>query len=243
MKENRMLKIGDTLAILMKDEAYFNEIDTWIKSNNLEIIKQFIDRYNLSMLKDLKMHTEDIIQQAFKEKVINEFDECKKIRIIFNDIDPTRSTKNKKKLLKLCFAEYDCSVLLDGSLLEHKLGEYTLVEDMKPICKNSLYHDRTVEAIVKYQKGTWWLTDPNHDQMNGCYLLLPPQEKYILTPGDQFRIGDLEFRLERYNTAVIEYAKRDNDSEDRYKIIQDMGIDNYVKCSFFAVYDGHKGSH
>jgi hypothetical protein len=238
-----MLKIGDTLVALMKDDVYFNEIDTWIKSNNLEKIKQFIDQHNVNMLKDLKMHTEDIIQQAMKERVITEFDEIKKIRMIFNDIDPTRSTRNKKKMLKLNFVDYECSLDLDGSLLEHKLGKYTLVNDMKPICENPLYHNRTVEAIVKYKKGTWWLTDPNHDQMNGCYLMLHPQEKYILTPGDQFKIGDLEFRLERYNTAVIEYAKRDNDSEDRYKIIQDMGIDNYVKCSFFAVYDGHKGSH
>ena len=71
--------------------------------------------------------------------------------------------------------------------------------------------------------------------------MLQSEQKKILLPGDQFKIGYLEFRLERYNSSVIMNAKGNNGSDDRYKIIQDLGIDEYVKSSFFAVYDGHGG--
>lgn len=65
--------------------------------------------------------------------------------------------------------------------------------------------------------------------MNGVYIMLQSEQKKILLPGDQFKIGYLEFRLERYNSSVIMNAKGNNGSDDRYKIIQDLGIDEYVK--------------
>lgn len=59
--------------------------------------------------------------------------------------------------------------------------------------------------------------------------MLMPDEKYILKPGDQFKLGDLEFRLERYNTGVAVRQRTHHPNEDRYKIIQDMGIDEHMK--------------
>ena len=39
IKENCILKIGDTMVKLRKTDEYFDEVETWIKSNNLEKIK------------------------------------------------------------------------------------------------------------------------------------------------------------------------------------------------------------
>ena len=69
------------------------------------------------------------------------------------------------------------------------------------------------------------------------------KKKYILKPGDQFKLGDLEFRLERYNTGVASRERINHLNEDRYKVIQDMGIDEHMKWSYFAVYDGHGKAH
>ena len=39
LKEEPYLKLGDTLAYLTKTDAVFDEVETWIKSNDLDKIK------------------------------------------------------------------------------------------------------------------------------------------------------------------------------------------------------------
>ena len=62
--------------------------------------------------------------------------------------------------------------------------------------------------------------------MNGVYVMLYPSEKYTLKPGDQFRLGDLEFRLERYNTGVSEYAKLPEDLTTDIKLFMISALMN-----------------
>ena len=238
-----MFKVGDTIFGLIKDtHSYFDEVQTWIKSNKLQKIKPYIDTNGIRSLKDLKLHTETIINNAITDNIISDFEEAKKIRTIFNEIDPTRSARKKKPMLYLHFAQGGEKLYLDGDQLVYKLGKYTFGGENNPICPNKYYPDREVEAIIKYAKGSWWLIDPNPDEMNGVYVMLYSYEKCVLRPGTQLKLGDLEFRLERYNTAVAEKEKSHSGSDDKWKIIQDMGIDEHMKCSYFAVYDGHGGS-
>ena len=98
-KGNRFLKLGDTFAELYKSDHLFNDVEMWLKSNDLENIRPYIEDNGIKALKDLKLHTEAIINSAFSDKVINDFEEAKKIRSIFNDIDPAISGRKKKYVL------------------------------------------------------------------------------------------------------------------------------------------------
>ena len=90
-RDSRVLKFSDTIAELYKSDRLFNDVEMWLKSNSLENIKPYIEDNNIKALKDLKLHTEAIINSAFSDRVINDFEEAKKIRSIFNDIDPAIS--------------------------------------------------------------------------------------------------------------------------------------------------------
>ncbi|CAI2359686.1 unnamed protein product [Moneuplotes crassus] len=270
--DNRILRLGDTYVTLKMTEEYFNEVDTWIKSNNLEKIQHLVQEANISIIKDLKLQAESIMGAAISQNIISDFEESKKIRELFYEIKPSRLSKKKKHMLQLYFNDSNVKLDLDGSdkfmkildpshpkgiqdnigsnifqleeeaKLKHILGKDTLVEDVKAIVPNSYNPEKEIEAVIEYKRGSWWLKDPNHNEMNGVYTMLEKDQKHILVPGDQFKVGHLEFRLERYNTSVIQHAKGSHGSDDTYTIIQDMKIDQYIKCSFFAVYDGHGGS-
>jgi serine/threonine protein phosphatase PrpC len=63
-----------------------------------------------------------------------------------------------------------------------------------------------------------------------------------LSLGDVIRVGSLEFKLERFNTGVAaKFGKEKGQTEDSFTVINDMEIDKHIKCSYYAVYDGHHG--
>ena len=47
--------------------------------------------------------------------------------------------------------------------------------------------------------------------------------------------------MERFNTGFAAHMKHGRVNEDALTIVQDMGIDKHIKCSYFGVYDGHNG--
>lgn len=81
----------------------------------------------------------------------------------------------------------------------------------------------------------------NCDESIGVYKRLFADEAWNLRPGNAFRIGMLEFIVERYNTAVVSDIGQRPYMEDTYKIIQDMMISQEVPVTYYAVFDGHGG--
>ena len=75
----------------------------------------------------------------------------------------------------------------------------------------------------------------------GIYRRLFSTESYSLRPGDAFRIGTLEFLVERFNTGVVSDIGQRPHMEDSYQCIQDMMIDDEVSITYYAVFDGHGG--
>lgn len=75
----------------------------------------------------------------------------------------------------------------------------------------------------------------------GVYKRLFEQESYILRPGHAFRIGTLEFLVERLNTGVVSDIGQRAHMEDSYAVIQDMMIDEETSVTYYAVFDGHGG--
>lgn len=62
-------------------------------------------------------------------------------------------------------------------------------------------------------------------------------------PDDAFRIGTLAFEVERFNTGVFSSIGQRDSMEDSYCCVQDLLLHPDVQASYFAVFDGHGGSH
>ena len=59
----------------------------------------------------------------------------------------------------------------------------------------------------------------NTDQSCGLYKMLFDGENYNLQPGDSFRIGSMEFLIERYNAGVISDIGQRDHMEDYYQYV------------------------
>ncbi len=81
----------------------------------------------------------------------------------------------------------------------------------------------------------------NTEESCGIYKRLSASEEWNLRPGNAFRIGTLEFVVERFNTAVVTEIGQRPHMEDTYKIIQDLMISTEVPVTYYAVFDGHGG--
>jgi len=87
------------------------------------------------------------------------------------------------------------------------------------------------------------LKDPRSSDtvLTRIWLRLSEEQSHWLRPDDVFRIGDLEFRVNRFNVGSCSDQGVRKAMEDDEIVMQDAGISNWRNCSFFAVYDGHGG--
>lgn len=74
------------------------------------------------------------------------------------------------------------------------------------------------------------------------YRRLFDGENYALRPGHAFRIGTLEFLVERFNTGIVSDIGQRPHMEDTYQVIQDLNIDEETCATYYAVFDGHGGA-
>lgn len=72
-------------------------------------------------------------------------------------------------------------------------------------------------------------------------MRLVPHQAIALEPEDAFRIGQLEFLVQRFNTAVCQDMGQRDHMEDAFQIIQDIKLSPEIKMSYFGVFDGHGG--
>ena len=64
------------------------------------------------------------------------------------------------------------------------------------------------------------------------------REKYILSPMDEIKLGNLIFRVERMNVGTVAEKGMRGNMEDAFLNIQDLQITNKLFVSFFAIFDG-----
>ena len=53
----------------------------------------------------------------------------------------------------------------------------------------------------------------------GIYRMLEKNEDYKMNPDDAFRIGTLEFQVQRFNAGVVADIGQRNGMEDSYQVI------------------------
>jgi hypothetical protein len=93
--------------------------------------------------------------------------------------------------------------------------------------------------------GSLMLRNLNLDTKESCglYKMLLQNEGFNLQPGTAFRIGSLEFVVERFNHGIISDIGHRENQEDSYKVVSQLiNFDNKVQISYFGVFDGHGGS-
>jgi hypothetical protein len=99
---------------------------------------------------------------------------------------------------------------------------------------------------ISYKHGSFFMK-ANHSQYTDIYEAPSsyyksfPDEKLMLQPGDIFKIGSLSFAVERFNTNVVSEKGIRASMEDTYLLIHDLGLDECMKLSLYAVIDGHGG--
>ena len=114
------------------------------------------------------------------------------------------------------------------------------------------FHELTGENIARqhfeidYDKesGTIKMRNLCREEKNpvGLYKMLLNNEAYNLLPGDAFRIGFLEFEVERYNTGIVSDRGGRDYMEDYHRYVQQvLCLDHRVQASYYAVFDGHGG--
>lgn len=62
----------------------------------------------------------------------------------------------------------------------------------------------------------------------GVYRMLKKEEDFRLSPDDAFRIGSLEFQVQRFNVGVVSDIGQRSGMEDSFQIIQDLKIDEKI---------------
>jgi hypothetical protein len=116
----------------------------------------------------------------------------------------------------------------------------------KEISKFLMNGERVVENHfeIVFDHNTLILRNLNLNCWDSCgvYRRLFDQESYSLRPGHAFRIGTLEFLVERYNTGIVSDIGQRPNMEDSYQCIQDLIIDDNVSVTYYAVFDGHGGA-
>jgi hypothetical protein len=99
---------------------------------------------------------------------------------------------------------------------------------------------------ISYKNGSYYMR-ADHSQFidineaPSAYYKSFPEEKLMLQPGDVFKIGSLTFAVERFNTNVVSEKGIRPSMEDTYLLIHDLGLDECLKISLYAVIDGHGG--
>jgi hypothetical protein len=83
-----------------------------------------------------------------------------------------------------------------------------------------LFGERVVDKHfeIVYENNSLMMKNLNLDCWESCgvYKRLFNEECYSLRPGSAFRIGTLEFLVERYNTGIVSDIGQRQNNEDSY---------------------------
>lgn len=118
---------------------------------------------------------------------------------------------------------------IKGPLLQNQAREIPLVGDKslvfgnKDLGKEAKYNlngERVVERHfeILFDNNSMVIRNLNLSCWESCgvYRRLFEQESYILRPGHAFRIGTLEFLVERFNTGIVSDIGQRPHMEDSY---------------------------
>lgn len=97
--------------------------------------------------------------------------------------------------------------------------------------------EETIEVAIKYQQGNYWLVTSKQNTAE-VFSKLNKNDVYILHPDDIYRMGDLDFLVQRFNTGYHSDKGSRHHMEDVIVVRQQLGVSAKLDVSFFAVFDG-----
>lgn len=172
-----------------------------------------------------QVHRTDLEQLGLETKEIDRFmnliDLMKRNTKI--NIQINHASNKKMLILKFIAGPLKSEILLDPDNMPIQFGKAAMNAEAG---QQKFFVDLQGDKICSHHfqidydkiKGTLMLRNLNLDPEQSCglYKMLQPQEHHNLQPGDAFRIGTLEFVVERFNTGIISDIGQRDHMEDKY---------------------------
>jgi hypothetical protein len=151
------------------------------------------------------------VQRAEVKKVESDGNEADRFFSLVDDLESDELIQNQNGRKKLLVLKFIAGPLLPTQPKEIKLtGERKLVfglNESKDPGVFSITGERVIERHfeIEYCNNTLMVKNLNLDCWESCgiYRRVFNDEEYCLRPGNAFRIGTLEFMVERFNTGIV----------------------------------------
>ncbi|CAG9310246.1 unnamed protein product [Blepharisma stoltei] len=133
------------------------------------------------------------------------------------------------------------SVRLSSNMLTIEIGWKPVIIGSSSECDVVIptLDDQLVK--IYYEDNKYWMTNLS-EKASSAFRKLKEGEKYLIRPGINFKIGEVEFSTSRFNVGYWSEVGLRPTMEDAHQIIDNLFIDNEKTLSYYAVYDGHGGS-
>ena len=174
----------------------------WLKVNGHESMVDFFRAKNCFMVKDILNITSrhELLnsgrRQAEVDKLFDQYED-------FMRLQPSATMNKKTRVLKWIKGHESLSCAADIVLSPNKSVSFgsDASNDVRVFGSRIPLH----HFEIKYHKQALTMINLNMKEQESCglYKKLLPEESWSLRPGDAFRIGTLEFVVERFNTGIV----------------------------------------
>ena len=101
------------------------------------------------------------------------------------------------------------------------------------------------KIYATFLQGKFWLLNSCSKPVKNIYFRMSyslARGEVMMRPEDRFRLGEIEFRVCRFNSAKAKSLGTRSTMEDCSIMIHDLGVSNKLDVSLYAVFDGHRGT-
>ena len=120
-------------------------------------------------------------------------------------------------------------------------GIRDLVLGSSPGCDVVIPGLAPLHAIISYREDSHLIVRMSSEA--SVFTRLLPEEEVYIVPGSILKLGELDFEVCRFNVGLCSELGIRSTMEDCECVVQDLGLYDGLPVSFFAVYDGHGGTH
>ena len=122
-----------------------------------------------------------------------------------------------------------------------QVGIRDLIVGSSPVCDVVLPGLKEKHAIISYHNDSHVLMRLQESAQ--VFTRLPAEDEIPLLPGSLVKMGSLDFEVCRFNVGRCAEIGVRTCMEDCDCVIQDLGVHEGLPVSYFAIYDGHGGTH
>ena len=238
IEDSLIMNIGSDEFEFSFGEEIDNLMEEWLRKYNLLEFYPKIKNLGYNNIIDF---------QEFKigdvAQLTNDFEISKAISSAISDskLDLTEDLTKRYLIVKNLATEDQHKISFDGARLSNTPSPDSIYvgSSKGPSTKNISVE----ECLIKYQYGKYWIINARGSPFREFFVKLKDQEQR-LNPSDVIKVGTTSILVNRFNYGSYEtLGTRGHVMEDRISIVQDLNVSFALDVSFFAVFDGHGGTH